>query len=293
MPKTLTKAIQTSWMIIKIVLPIYILADILYFYNILSYISFIIKPVTSILSLPEETALAIISGIFLNLYAAIAFAAPIAMDNMQWSILAIFLGVCHSMVVESMVMKQLSIPIWYSYLLRFFGGLLIAYSATFLPPSFFGENSPMANFQKEEFDNIYDLLANSFYNGAILTVKIMILVSSLILIMDFIKSRKFVQNSKKNVSKSFSIIAGLFLGITYGAGILIQEKNNINKKDLFFIGTFLMICHAVIEDPLLFVMFGADFTVIVVVRILWAIILSYIMSYVFFNFRGPIKGTPK
>jgi len=97
--------------------------------------------------------------------------------------------------------------------------------------------------------------------------------------MDFIKTRKFIKNSKKNVSKGFSLTVGIFLGITYGAGILIKEveSGRINKNDVFYIGTFLMICHAIIEDTLLFVIFGADFTMAIAIRTLAAIVISYIL----------------
>ena len=110
--QTLKTALQSSWIILKLVVPIYILADILYYYNTLSYISFIVEPFTSMLGLPAQTSLAIVSGIFLNLYAAVAFAAPLDLTPSQWSILAIFLGVCHSLVVESVIMKKLGIQIF-------------------------------------------------------------------------------------------------------------------------------------------------------------------------------------
>ncbi len=281
MKDTLKKALQSSWIIIKLVIPIYILADILYYYNTLSYVAFIIEPFTSILGLPAEASLAIISGMFLNLYAAVAFAAPLDMDAQQWSILAIFLGVCHSLIIESMILKKLGVSNIYSYSLRFFGGLIIAYSATFLPSSLFSSNAQTQIFEKETYSSIGELLINSFLNASVLTVKIILLISALIFIMNYIKNMNFIKNSTKNISKSFSIIVGIFLGITYGAGILVNEANNLKKSDLFFIATFLMICHAIIEDTLLFVLFGADFTVVVVVRTLWAILLAYLFTKIY------------
>jgi hypothetical protein len=275
------KSIESSLIIIKLVIPIYIIADILYFYNTLSYVSFFVEPFTSILGLPPEASLAIVSGIFLNLYAAVAFAAPLDMDIQQWSILAIFLGVCHSLVVESVIIKKLGISNIYSYMLRFFGGLIVAYSATLLPKEYFNSTITSQVFQKESYATLYDLLVNSFYNATILTIKIIILITLLIFIMDFIKNMKFIKNSNKNISKSFSIIVGIFLGITYGAGILINEANNLKKSDLFFIATFLMICHAIIEDTLLFVIFGADFTMVILIRTIWAILLAYLLTMIY------------
>jgi hypothetical protein len=283
MSETLQKALQSSWIIIKLVIPIYILADILYYYNVLSYVSFLVEPFTSVLGLPVESSLAIISGIFLNLYAAVAFAAPLDMNPQQWSILAIFLGVCHSLVVESVIIKKLGVSNLYSYSLRFFGGLVIAYSATLLPQEYFSSTITTETFFKEEYNSIGSLLYHSFYNATILTLKIVLLISLLIFIMDYIKNMKFIKQSSKNISKGFSIIVGIFLGITYGAGILINEANNLKKSDLFFIATFLMICHAIIEDTLLFVIFGADFTMVIIIRTIWAIVLAYLFTKFYDN----------
>jgi uncharacterized membrane protein len=60
---------------------------------------------------------------------------------------------------------------------------------------------------------------------------------------------------------------------------LINEVRSgaMSKKDVFFVATFLMICHAIIEDTLLFVIFGADFTMVVLIRTIAAIIFSYLV----------------
>ena len=276
--ETLNKSLQSAWIILKLVIPIYILADILYFYNTLSYIAFLIEPFTSIIGLPPQTSLAIISGMFLNLYAAVAFAAPLDMTPHQWSILAVFLGVCHSLVVESAIMKKIGISNSYSYLLRFFVGLFLAYLTFLMPSSWFEASISSTVFEKETYTTLSSLLLGSVSNAINLSIKIIILITLLIFIMDFIKTRKFILESQKNVSKGFSILVGIFLGITYGAGILIDESKskNLSKNDLFYIGTFLMIAHAIIEDTLLFVIFGADFTMVILIRTVAAILLSYL-----------------
>ena len=277
--ETLKKSLQSAWIILKLVIPIYIIADILYFYNTLSYVSFLIEPFTSMIGLPPETSLAIISGMFLNLYAAVAFAAPLELTPHQWSILAVFLGVCHSLVVESVIMKKIGISNIYSYSLRFFAGLFLAYLTYLMPSSWFEATLSEAVFEKQTYDTFTTLIVGSISSAISLSVKIIILITLLIFIMDFIKTRKFILESKKNVSKGFSILVGIFLGITYGAGILIDEvkSGNIKKEDLFYIGTFLMICHAIIEDTLLFVIFGADFTMVILIRTIAAILISWLL----------------
>ncbi len=277
--QTLQTSLQSGWIILKLVIPIYIIADILYFYNTLSYVSFLVEPFTSFLGLPAETSLAIISGMFLNLYAAVAFAAPLDLTPHQWSILAVFLGICHSLVVESVIMKKIGISNFYSYSLRFFGGLIIAFLVSLMPSSWFEASLSSAVFEHTTYNTLSSLLTGSLSSAISLSIKIIILITVLIFVMDFIKTRGFIKRSEKNVSKGFSLTVGVFLGITYGAGILIKEAQSgtIKKTDLFYIGTFLMICHAIIEDTLLFVIFGADFTMVIVIRTVAAIVISYIL----------------
>jgi len=85
------------------------------------------------------------------------------------------------------------------------------------------------------------------------------------------------------VSKGFTITVGIILGITYGAGVLIKEKQSgaLSRYDIFYIGTFLMICHAIIEDTLLFVIFGADLTMVILIRTVAAIIISWLFLWIY------------
>ena len=180
-------------------------------------------------------------------------------------------------------MKKIGISNLYSYSLRFFGGLFLAYFVTLMPSSWFEASLQDQVFEKTTYDSISNLLIGSFGSSVTLSIKIIFLITMLIFVMDFIKSRKFIQEGAKNVSKGFSITVGIFLGITYGAGILIKEANSgfISKADLFYIGTFLMICHAIIEDTLLFVIFGADFTMVIAIRTVAAIVFSYILFKIY------------
>jgi hypothetical protein len=277
--QTLKTSLKSAWIVLKLIIPIYIIADILYYYNTLAYVSFLIEPFTSIVGLPAEASLSIISGMFLNVYAAVAFAAPLDLTIHQWSILAVLVGICHALPVEGVIMKKIGISNLYSYSLRIIAGFFIAFITSMMPASWFDATLTDAVFEKQTYDNFLSLLQGSIYNAIDLTIKVILLITILIFIMDFIKSREFIKNSQKNVSKGFSITVGVILGITYGAGILIREvqSGSISKEDIFYISTFLMICHAIIEDTLLFVIFGADFTMVILIRTVAAIIISYFL----------------
>lgn len=127
---------SSAWLILKLVVPLYILSDFLLYYDLLRHISFLFTPLTELLHLPAEAAVAVAGGMLLNVYAAIAFAAPLGLTAYQWTILGIFLGVCHALVVESAIMAKLGVSYGYSIVLRIVGAFLAVLPVLFLPPSF-------------------------------------------------------------------------------------------------------------------------------------------------------------
>jgi hypothetical protein len=273
MNQIIKSSLKTAILIIKLVIPFYLLADILIYLGILQKISFIFEPITSIMGLSPEVSLSIAAGVLFNLYAAIAFAAPLGLTPYEWTILGLFLGIAHALPVENTIMKKLSMPHWYSTLLRIGVGIIAVVILRMLPIHIEGKT-----LQKEitlpHYDSFFQILTTSLYNASILAIKIIILITIIIFIMHFIKTKLF---KNKNLSASFSIITGIILGITYGAGVLIAEKDKLTKKELLFVGTFLMIAHSLIEDPLLFVLFGANFWILVGIRLVLAVIFSYLV----------------
>jgi len=265
---SLRSALDSALVILRFVIPLYILADVLLYYGLLAPVSRIFSPLTGWLGLPAETALAISAGVLLNLYGAIAFAAPLGLDPAQWTILAVFLGVCHSLPVESAIMRHLGIRAVYSVSLRLGMALVTAWPLTLLPRSFYGPGkdlpppSPVAS-------SLADLLLHSVTDAAVLAAKVIVLIGLVILVMDRIRNLALMRTWLARFNIGFSLLVGQLLGITYGAGILIREANQgrLQQRDLLFIGTVLMICHSILEDALLFVLFGASYWLIVLPRL--------------------------
>lgn len=81
-------------------------------------------------------------------------------------------------------------------------------------------------------------------------------------------------------SASLPLVIGIFFGMILSAGVLIQtaKKENIDKKSLLLIIIFLSCCHAIIEEPLLFVTVGANGLLLASIRIVTAFILTALVS---------------
>jgi hypothetical protein len=81
---------------------------------------------------------------------------------------------------------------------------------------------------------------------------------------------------------AFPLLAGLFLGIVFGSGVIISFANDgtLTKRDLIIVLVFLGICHSIIEDTLIFAALGANWWVLVGCRFVLAALAAYAVSFV-------------
>lgn len=132
------------------------------------------------------------------------------------------------------------------------------------------------------------------------------IIIPLMMVMEILKDSKILDKiSKKlnylfkslNISDeaTFPLLIGLIFGLSYGAGIIIEstKENNLSKKDLYILMIFLIVCHAIIEDTLLFVVIGANLWLLLGIRLGTAIIISLIASKILYRETGKINARIK
>jgi len=84
------------------------------------------------------------------------------------------------------------------------------------------------------------------------------------------------------------LFTGIFLGIAYGAGIIIRvaQEKRLPGRELFLMGLFLATCHAVVEDTLIFVVIGGNGWIMLGVRLLIAFGLTAALAWLWGRKRG-------
>ena len=155
---SLKSSVTSGLLILKFVVPLYVLADVLMYFDLLKHLGFLFAPFTSLLDLPPEAAVALASGVFINIYAGIAFAAPLGLSPYQWTVLAVFLGVCHSMVVESAIMAKIGLSYTYSVVLRVVGACLTVIPVLLMPASWFNSAQRVNEVATKHYAGFGDLL---------------------------------------------------------------------------------------------------------------------------------------
>ncbi|WP_313344816.1 nucleoside recognition domain-containing protein [Sedimentibacter sp.] len=77
-----------------------------------------------------------------------------------------------------------------------------------------------------------------------------------------------------------SLLFGIAFGLTIGAGAIIQSVKDydVDKRSIFLITMFLSVCHAVVEDSMIFASVGANIAALLGARFISAILITFILS---------------
>src|SRR5699024_2206653 len=79
---------------------------------------------------------------------------------------------------------------------------------------------------------------------------------------------------------SFTLVTGLVIGLAFGAGVMIQavKEDGVEKKDMILALIFLVTCHAVIEDTVIFIPLGIPVLPLLGIRFLMAVIITVVVA---------------
>jgi hypothetical protein len=117
-----------------IMIPVYILTAVLKHTPVLDMISAAFEPLMEFVGLPGSSAVALVTGTFVNLYAAAAIVAGLDMTARQLTILALILGISHSQIMETAIIGRMRAKPYYVTPLRVFFGILSGFILNLVLP---------------------------------------------------------------------------------------------------------------------------------------------------------------
>jgi len=96
----------TSFKILAFVFPLYIVVSLLKDSPLVDVLGKFLSPLMSLFGLPGEAAVALIVGMVLNIYAAIAILANFELTPWQVTQCGLMLGIAHELLLEGGVMRS-------------------------------------------------------------------------------------------------------------------------------------------------------------------------------------------
>jgi len=289
----LQQGLKTVWILGKVIFPITLIVTILQYTPILPWIIEKVSPVMKLIGLSGEAAVPLVLGNALNLYAGIAAIISFDFTVKEVFIMAIMLSFSHNLFIESAVASRVGVSWWFISGIRI-GLAFIA--ATIINLTWSG-GAELAKYgfisdQDVELTGWGEISYHALETAFIGVIQLAAIVIPLMIAVQFLResgwltklSNGFAPFTKllgMEKNTSMTLVAGLTIGLAYGAGLMIQavEEDGVSKRDMYLALIFLVSCHAVVEDTVVFIPLGIPVWPLLLIRLFTAIILTMVISF--------------
>lgn len=261
------------WVLVRIMVPITLLTELFARMGVIKAVAPAFAPVMHLVGLPPELGLAWLTGMLVGIWGAIpliftlvpASSLSVA-DVTVFSALILF---AHGLPIEQKIIQKAGPGMIATTLLRVLGGLLYAFllhhvlvatgwlSAS-INPTWVPMNATVGwvhYFRALGETMIWMLAILVVLSWSLELLRVTGLLELMMKALSPILRLAGIRGEAEHLTA-----VGLFLGISYGAGLLIREARSgaISPRQVFLSCVFMGFAHSVIEDTILVISLGAD-----------------------------------
>ena len=280
-------ALRTAWWMIRLTVLISFGVEVLRYLGVVAWTSDALSPVFEWVGLPGEASLAYITGYFGNIYSAIAVIASLQLDVRSLTILAVMALCSHNMLIETAVQKKTGSSFWRMMVMRTLSAVILGFVLNLLMPASLadtriGSGTPVHDLTILEQFRMWAL------NTGYLVVRMLLIIVSLSVVQRLLSEFGVIRWLSKLLrpllyvfglpgKTSFLWIVANFLGLAYGAAVMIEEteQGKISRRDADLLNHHIGVSHSNLEDLLLFFAIGGLFWWMLLPRLCWAIVLVW------------------
>ena len=256
------------WMC-KIIIPISFVVTLLQWSGWLYRADFLLNPLMRLINLPSEAVLPIISGMVINLYAAIATMTVLPFTTEQMTLIAVFVLIAHNLIVEGIIQFKSGIGIAKITLVRISVAILtVLIVSQFLDGTTESIVVPADLTVHTPFVEVLKIWAVDMTG---LLVKIFVIIMTIMITLEFLRRSGGIEYLL-NFCKPFMKILGLsnraamlwvtavVFGLMYGGAVILEEakRGDLTKAELEHLHISIGVNHSMVEDPALFLALGLN-----------------------------------
>ncbi|WP_066314636.1 nucleoside recognition domain-containing protein [Bacillus sp. FJAT-29814] len=290
--KGLLVGLKTTWTLGKVIFPVTLIVAVLQYTPVLPRIIKVVSPLMKLIGLSGDAAIPLVLGNFLNLYAAIGAILTLDFSVKEVFILAVMLSFSHNLFIESGVAMKAGVKIWIVLTTR----LGLAFVSAAVINLVWHGGSEQAKYglidtNTAQASGLVEILLQGLEKAGLGILQLALIVIPLMIVIQFLKDIQWLNKFSKTMAPitrslgmqentSTTMAAGLLFGLAYGAGVMIQavQEDGVSKKDVTLAFIFLVACHAVVEDTLIFVPLGIPVWPLFLIRLGVAITLTLIVG---------------
>lgn len=290
----LQQGLYVTWTLGKVIFPITLIVTILQYTPVLPWIIDQIRPLMGLLGLSGEAAVPLVLGNALNLYAGIAAIVSFDFTVKEVFILAVMLSFSHNLFIESTVASKVGVSWWLISGIR----ISLALAAATVINLLWQGGAEAAQYGLISSSDVVlngwtEITLNGLQTALMAIVQLALIVIPLMVVMQFFREKgwltfiseklgPFTKMLGMEKNTSMTLVAGLTIGLAYGAGLMIQavKEDGVSRRDMYLALIFLVSCHAVVEDTVIFIPLGIPVWPLLVIRLLTAILLTMTVAFI-------------
>lgn len=284
----LKPASKTIHFLLSIMIPVSFAVALLNSLGIIQLASPFLEPFMALLGLPGESALILISSVFLNIYSALAVASQMAISQRSMIIIAIICLTAHNMIIETAVMKKTGSSAIKMILIRLGWAFALGFIFNLILPQ-----EEAVNFESKSIALFSDFNFIPFISQWALStfqtiIKVVVIVYAVTVAQNVLEKFEIL-NPLSAVFSPLMTVFGLpnglsflwivinVVGYAYGAGIIEKQVDDkkMTRKESDLFNHHAALCHSLLEDTFLFIAVGVPFFWITIPRILAGIIIVW------------------
>jgi spore maturation protein SpmB len=280
-------ALRTAWWMIRLTVLISFGVEVLRYLGVVAWTSDALSPVFEWVGLPGEASLAYITGFFGNIYSAIAVIASLQLDVRSLTILAVMALCSHNMLIETAVQKKTGSSFWRMMVMRTLSAVVLGFVLNLLMPASLADTRIVSGTPVHDL-SILEQIRMWALNTGYLVVRMLLIIVSLSVVQRLMSEFGVIRWLSKLLrpllyvfglpgKTSFLWIVANFLGLAYGAAVMIEEteQGKISRRDADLLNHHIGVSHSNLEDLLLFFAIGGLFWWMLLPRLCWAIVLVW------------------
>ena len=277
----------------KIMIPISIAVKLLQYLGWINILGDVLAPLMKMLGLPGACGIIWATTMVTNIYGGMMTFYSLAMSSSlttaQVSILCSLMLMAHALPIELQIARKAGCRLWLMFLIRFGFGLVTGI-VMFQLLQFTGYlQEPNVVQWKPELMN--DPTLFEWFVGEIKKyIVVFFVVMALLFVMRVLKKTGALEKFSNGLKPILGLmginkevipmtVIGLSLGILYGGALIIKEteEKDIPKMDVFYAFVLMGLCHSLIEDSLLMISMGADWSMIFIFRMVFALLVTFLI----------------
>lgn len=274
------------WMLARIMIPITIVTELLSRMGAIKAVAPVFAPVMKLVGLPPELGLAWLTAMLVGIWGAVPLIftlVPVSsLSTADVTVFSAMILFAHGLPIEQKIIQQAGPGMIFTTALRILGGLLYAFLLHHVLVATGWLSAPV-NPAWVPMSATPDW--SEFFRGLGETmIWMLVILVALSWGLELLKATGLLDLMMTALSPLLRMAGirgeagqltavGLFLGISYGAGLLIREAQSgaISPRQIFLSCVLMGFAHSVIEDTIVVISLGADVYGVLAGRLVFAL----------------------